>query len=91
MNSILNKIIEERKGHYCHVVEVSSVYELESICENIFSEYEEEETIETIIEFLETLTVYFLNDEELSEEENETNEEEVYNFVFSNFINSNLV
>ena len=62
MNALLEKVIESRNGHYCHVVEVSEVYELESIAEAIISENENEFDAETIIDFLETLTVYCLDD-----------------------------
>lgn len=61
MNSLLEKVINERNGRYCHVVEVSEVYELESIAEAIISENENEFDAET--DFLETLTVYFLENE----------------------------
>ena len=64
MNALLEKVIESRNGHYCHVVEVSEAYELESIAEAVISENEYLFDAETIIDFLETLTVYFLENEE---------------------------
>ena len=39
MNRILNKIIEERKGHYCHALEVQHVFDLESIIESFIESY----------------------------------------------------
>jgi len=89
MNSLLNKIIESRNGHYCHCVEVSTVYDLENIAESIISENENDFSIEVITEFLESLTVYYLAEE--GEEENEEEEEKIYNFSFSNYINTNLI
>lgn len=38
--------------------------------------------------FVNTLTVYYLQDDELTEQENEQNENEVYNFCFDSFIDS---
>ncbi len=81
MNALLEKVIESRNGHYCHVVEVSEVYELENIAEAILSENENEFDVETIIDFLETLTVYCLDD---------TNEKEVYDFNFREYISTSL-
>ena len=81
MNALLEKVIESRNGHYCHVVEVSDVYELENIAEAILSENENEFDAEIIIDFLETLTVYCLDD---------NNEEEVYNFSFREYISTSL-
>jgi hypothetical protein len=89
MNALLNKVIEQKNGHYCHVVEVSTVYDLENIAESILSENENEFTIEVITEFLESLTVYYLPEED--EEENNEEEEKIYNFSFSEYINTNLI
>ena len=81
--SILDTIVESRKGHYIHVVEVSDVYELENIAECIVQEYEHTHTTKEIIEFLDSLEVYFLGDcSEL--------EKEVYNFSFNEFIKGAL-
>jgi len=87
MNALLNKVIENRGGHYCHVVEVSTVYDLENIAEAIIGENENEFSIEVIMEFLESLTVYYLPEE--GEEEGE--EEKIYSFSFSKYINTNLI
>lgn len=90
MNALLEKVIESRQGHYCHVVEVSDVYELENIAEAILSENENEFDSETIIDFLETLTVYFLENEEETEEYNNEKEKEVYAFNFRKYISTYL-
>jgi len=87
MNALLNKVIENRKGNYCHVVEVSTVYELECIAEAILSENENDFSIEIITEFLESLTVYYLPEED---EENKEEEEAIYNFSFTEYINNNF-
>lgn len=90
MNTLLEKVINERNGHYCHVVEVSEVYELENIAEAIIKENEDLFDAETIIDFLETLTVYFLENEEETEEYNNEKEKEVYAFNFREYISTSL-
>lgn len=81
MNKLLEKIIKSRNGHYCHVVEVSDVYDLENIAEAIIQENENEFDPETIIDFLETLEVYCLDD---------ANESEVFAFNFREYITTSL-
>ncbi len=88
-NVILNKIMESRNGHYCHVLEVSTIYELENAIESILCEFEGEK-IESFIEFFNSITVYYLNDSELTEMDNESQEEEVYNFNFEDSIKQNF-
>ena len=80
MNRILDKIITARNGHYCHCLEVNEVYELESIADNIIQEFEENYYRNEIVDFLETLQIYALN---------EDNEEEIYNFSFTEYIKEN--
>lgn len=89
MNSILESIIEQRKGMYTHCVEVSTVYDLESIAEMIISEYSEYGEKE-IIDFLVSLDVYFLGDEEEEEETNKQNEEKVYSFSFREYVEGTI-
>lgn len=72
-NPILNKIIEDRNGHYCHCVEVSTVYELECIVESIVGEYGDDYSFNELLEFFQTLEVYCLDDSQ---------EDETYNFNF---------
>lgn len=79
MNAILNKIIEERKGMYVHALEVSNLYELESIIENLYAEFIEDYSIEEIIEFFESIELYCLEGSE---------EEEVYSLDVAFFINN---
>lgn len=90
-NKLLYKIIEERKGLYCHVIEVTDKYNLESIIEAVFDTYESEEITATdIFYFFDSIQVYHLEDEELSPEQNKENEEQVYNFNFEEYTNPTL-
>lgn len=77
MNPILEQVINSRSGHYCHVVEVSSKHELECIADAIYDENENEHKVVDIIDFLESLTVYCLEDE---------NEGEVFDFSFTDYL-----
>jgi len=79
--TILDKIIEARQGNYCHCVEVSDAYELESIGEGIILEFQSEHSEKEIIEFLESLEVYALDD---------SKEDEIYNFSFSEYIKETI-
>ncbi len=76
-NKILNIMIKRRKGHYCHCVEVSSVEELEMIGLAVYDEFEEDFGADEVVDFLESLSVYSLDDE---------NEEEIYGFSFMEYI-----
>ena len=84
MNSIYQEILDARNGHYIHALEVSNIYELESILESLFNEYINKYSIETIIEFCNTLSIYYFD----GENENEFDENEVYNFDVSEFLKS---
>jgi len=79
MNAILEIVIDNRKGNYCHALEVSDVYELESVIESIYNEFIETQSKEVIIEFFNTMALYCLEEE---------NEDEIFNFNIANFINS---
>lgn len=74
MNRIIEQIIEQRNGHYCHCLEVEDIYELEAIYEALVNEFTNEFTNEEIQEFIDTLTIYCLNDK---------NEDEVYDYKFN--------
>ena len=84
MNPIYQEILDARNGHYVHALEVSNVYELESICESLFNEYIDKYSIEVLIDFCSTLEIYYFDDEN----ENEINENEVYNFNITEFLKS---
>lgn len=84
MNPIYQEILEARNGHYIHALEVSNVYELESILESLFNEYINKYGIEVLIDFCNTLEIYYFDDEN----ENEVDKDEVYNFNVTEFLKS---
>ena len=75
MNPILKQCIESRDGNYCHALEVADIYELQNSVEAIAGEGWEKPDL---IEFFDSISVYCLVEE---------NEESVYAFDFSEFIN----
>jgi hypothetical protein len=76
-NPILDRVLENRKGHYCHALEVESAYELESIVESIIQEFGDDYTDSEYIQFFDSMSIYALD---------EDNEDEIFNFSFSDFI-----
>jgi len=91
-NRIFNEILEARKGHYCHALEIASVYEYESIIESIQSEFDAYAL--ELIEFFENIEVYyycediFCGNPPIKEIINhEQAEQELYNFNVTNHIN----
>lgn len=81
-NPILNKIIEERKGHYSHCLEVELTCDLESIVEAIIEGYPDYKENE-YIEFFQNMEVYYLGDDPKEERE-------VFDFNFQTFIEGTI-
>lgn len=95
MNPIYESIIKARQGQYCHALEVTYTYELESIVEAIIEEYSNQLddgsiTEEDIIDFFTTMSIYYLDDDELSDDENSLLEEELYSFSFTDYIKGSV-
>lgn len=68
MNTILSNVIKSKGGHYVHVLEVYSRYELESIVEMLYHEFAQQYTTEQILEFFDTLSVYSMGDDAESDD-----------------------
>ncbi|MBC8302159.1 MAG: hypothetical protein H8E55_41135 [Pelagibacterales bacterium] len=79
MNNLLEQIIQERKGHYCHALEVNDVYHLESVVESVIESFPEFDEY-TYIDFFETLELYCLGEDE----------KQVYDFSFENYIRGTI-
>ncbi len=75
MNKLLDDIVKAN-GHYCHALEVSSVYEIETVIEVVIETYPDH-TESTYIDFFETMEIYALDDE---------NESDIYSFSFAEYI-----
>lgn len=83
MSKIVNDTLERCKGHYCHVLEVFDVDELETIIDTLVNEFQSEYSDKDIIDFFSTLTVYTVDDEEL---DYEAREKEVNDFSFEKYL-----
>ena len=83
---IVNDIIESRRGHYCHVLEIGTVYELEEIVSELVNEFQHKYTELEILEFFNTLTIYYFVDEEEGQIEDPEEEEKIYSFNFESFL-----
>lgn len=82
MNKLLNHIIAERNGHYCHALELDSAYSYECVIEQIVNEYKDSFTPEDIIEFFDSVEIYHLPDEDSTSEWNDAAEQELYDFDY---------
>ena len=93
MNRLLNHIITERNGHYCHALELASAYAYECVIEQIVNEYKEDFTQDEIISFFKSIELYYYYDsadyepyDKLSDEQQEIDENELYNFDYKQYI-----
>ena len=95
MNPIYESIIKARNGNYCHALEVTYTYELESIVEAIIDEYSDDLyngviTEKDVTDFFTTMSIYYLDDDELSDDDNSLLENEVYSFSFKDYIKGSI-
>ena len=85
MNKLLNCVIESRKGHYCHALELGTAYELECVIESIIDEMGEQFTLADYIDFFNSIELYYYYDKDnfddcdkLTEEQQASDEEDLY-------------
>jgi hypothetical protein len=83
MNTILEEIINRRKGNYCHALELKNLYELEFVIDELYREFETNYSQAQIIDFFSTMEIYYLPEEG---EENPEEENALYNFDFEEYI-----
>ena len=70
--SIVSDLLSKRNGNYCHCVEFEQAYELECFIEQCVENFARDcYTADEIREFINSLTIYALNDDY---------EQEVYDF-----------
>lgn len=94
MSRLLKHIIAERNGYYVHALELANYYEYACVIEQIVSEYKDSFTLNEIIDFFKSISLYYYydadsDDEEyrLTEEQQEIAENELYNFDYIECIN----
>lgn len=85
-NKLLNHVIESRKGHYCHALELNSAYDYECVIEQIVSDFKDSFTQDEIIEFFDTIEIYFIADDSSTSEWNDDTENELYEFDYKQYI-----
>lgn len=66
--SMLDYMYKSRGGHYTHALEVSSIYELHESLETLVSEFSKDFSLEAIVEFFSTISIYSLSDVKIEEE-----------------------
>lgn len=89
MNKLLEYIIEQRQGHYCHLIQVGSTYEIECIIESLIDELKDQFTKADFIEFFSTMEMYAHIDPEDNDglELTREQEDEIYNFSLVDCVN----
>ena len=85
---ILIDILKNR-FNYCHVLELGTVYELEECISTLVDEFIDKYEQSEILKFFNTITIYHLEDETLTDEENEKNADFLYNLNIKTFIKEN--
>ena len=81
-NLLLEKVFQERKGHFVHALEVESVSELITLIESTFDAFKDVVTPEEIKEFILSMSIHCTNSD---------NEDAVYDFEIDQFINENYL
>lgn len=90
-NRLLDHIIQQRNGHYCHVLELDSAYSYECIIEQIVSEYKDSFSRNDIIRFFDSMEViYYIDNEDdadmLTDDDKADFEEELLNVDYKQVI-----
>ena len=83
---ILDYIIEQRKGHYCHALELTDVYDLECVIESLIMELGEQFTLSDYLDFFNSVEIYFVADDTLTSEKNDAIECELYDADISELV-----
>ena len=92
INRLLDHVIQERNGHYCHVLELDSSYAYECVIEQIVTEYKDEFSRNDIIRFFDSIEViYYIENEYdadmLTDDDKELFERELLNVDYEKIIN----
>ena len=83
MNTILNNLIAQRNGNYCHALELPSVEALEQTIEDFLEECSDEYTLEEYITFFTTASLYYYTD---GEPESKADEQDLYSYPIADFV-----
>ena len=83
---ILDYIIEQRKGHYCHVLELTDVYDLECVIESFIMDLGEQFTLDEYLDFFNSIEIYFVADDDSTSEWNADTEQRLYDADISELV-----
>lgn len=65
MNRILEDVLENRKGHYCHALEAGDVEELKMLVESFIDNEGDKYSTDDYVEFFESMEFYVEDDTDL--------------------------
>lgn len=83
---ILDYMIKQRNGHYCHVLELTDVYDLECVIESFIMDLGEQFTLGEYLDFFNSIEIYFIADDTLTSEQNDAIECELYDADISELV-----
>lgn len=83
---ILDYVIEQRKGRYCHVLELTDVYDLECVIESLMMDLGGQFSLQDYLDFFNSISIYYLADDDSSDEYNDAIETELYNADISELV-----
>ena len=83
---ILDYMIEQRNGHYCHALELTDVYDLECVIESFIMDLGEQFTLADYLDFFNSIEIYFIADECSTGEYNDAIECELYDADISELV-----
>lgn len=89
-HAILNYMIKQRDGYYLHVLEVHNVHELSIVIESFIDELENYFNKQDIKEFFNTMEIYHIYDDELTDLQNEFEGNVLNEFNIDSFIDELL-
>lgn len=85
---ILDYMIEQRKGHYCHALELTDVYDLECVIESFIMDLGDKFSLQDYLDFFNSISIYHLPDDDSSDEYNDAVETELYDADISELVRS---
>lgn len=85
---ILDYIIEQRNGHYCHALELTDVYDLECVIESFIMDLGEQFSLQDYLQFFNSIEIYFIADDDSSDEHNDAIECELYDADIGELVRS---
>lgn len=83
---ILDHMINQRNGHYCHALELTDAYDLEYVIESFIMDLGEQFTLDEYLEFFNSIEIYFVADDDSTSEWNDDTEQRLYDADISELV-----